>query len=111
MKKTSIVIIVLAVCTLLVFLLIKHGSLFGQELTDVGSKLTTPPVTNTTSGGTQNINNQNNKETTKQMTSATINTSMGNIEITFFPKDAPKTVANFTKLASGGFYDGIKFHR
>jgi len=26
-------------------------------------------------------------------------------------KDAPKTVANFVKLAKAGFYDGTKFHR
>lgn len=25
--------------------------------------------------------------------------------------DAPNTVANFVKLAKGGFYDGTKFHR
>lgn len=31
--------------------------------------------------------------------------------IEFFEKDAPKTVANFVKLAESGFYDGITFHR
>lgn len=33
------------------------------------------------------------------------------IEITFFSDAAPKTVANFKKLASEGFYDGLSFHR
>lgn len=28
-----------------------------------------------------------------------------------FEADAPKTVANFEKLANSGFYDGTKFHR
>ena len=28
-----------------------------------------------------------------------------------FEDDAPKTVANFTKLADDGFYDGVVFHR
>ena len=28
-----------------------------------------------------------------------------------FDDDAPKTVANFKKLASDGFYDGLTFHR
>ena len=28
-----------------------------------------------------------------------------------FETDAPKTVANFEKLANSGFYDGTKFHR
>jgi peptidyl-prolyl cis-trans isomerase B (cyclophilin B) len=45
------------------------------------------------------------------MTQATIHTSEGSIEIELFPEDAPKTVANFTKLAGDGFYDGLIFHR
>ena len=45
------------------------------------------------------------------MTQATLHTSEGPIEIELFPDDAPKTVANFTKLAAEGFYDGLIFHR
>ena len=40
-----------------------------------------------------------------------MNTTQGTIQIEFFDDDAPKTVANFRKLASDGFYDGIIFHR
>jgi peptidylprolyl isomerase len=42
---------------------------------------------------------------------ATLQTNQGNIVIEFFDTDAPNTVANFTKLAKEGFYDGTKFHR
>jgi peptidylprolyl isomerase len=42
---------------------------------------------------------------------ATLHTNKGDITIEFFGADAPNTVANFTKLASSGFYDGTKFHR
>jgi len=45
------------------------------------------------------------------MSTATIHTSMGAIEIELFAEDAPKTVDNFTKLAGEGFYDGLVFHR
>jgi len=45
------------------------------------------------------------------MTQATLHTSEGSIEIELFPDEAPKTVANFTKLAGDGFYDGLTFHR
>jgi cyclophilin family peptidyl-prolyl cis-trans isomerase len=45
------------------------------------------------------------------MTHATLHTSEGPIEIELYPDDAPKTVENFTKLASDGFYDGLVFHR
>jgi peptidyl-prolyl cis-trans isomerase B (cyclophilin B) len=45
------------------------------------------------------------------MSTANINTTLGTIAIEFFDDDAPKTVENFRKLASDGFYDGIIFHR
>ena len=38
-------------------------------------------------------------------------TSEGAIEIELFDDAAPKTVANFSKLAGEGFYDDLTFHR
>jgi len=38
-------------------------------------------------------------------------TSEGDIVLELFEEDAPKTVSNFKKLASEGFYDGLIFHR
>ena len=45
------------------------------------------------------------------MSTATLQTNKGTIELELFDDDAPKTVANFRKLASEHFYDGIIFHR
>ena len=45
------------------------------------------------------------------MKTATIETDKGTIKINLFDAQAPKTVANFEKLANDGFYDGLKFHR
>ena len=45
------------------------------------------------------------------MSTVTINTSEGTIAFELFAEDAPKTVDNFRKLASEGFYDGLTFHR
>ena len=42
---------------------------------------------------------------------AEIQTPKGNMTVNFYEKDAPKTVANFIKLAEEGFYDGLNFHR
>lgn len=42
---------------------------------------------------------------------AVIETKFGKIVIEFYDKDAPKTVANFNKLAKEGFYNGTTFHR
>ncbi len=33
------------------------------------------------------------------------------MKVEFYDQDAPKTVANFVKLAESGFYDGLKWHR
>ena len=38
-------------------------------------------------------------------------TNKGNMVIRLFPEVAPETVANFKKLVSEGFYDGLTFHR
>ena len=40
-----------------------------------------------------------------------IKTVKGDMLVTFFEKDAPKTVANFIGLAQKGYYDGLTFHR
>lgn len=45
------------------------------------------------------------------MSTATMHTSEGAIAFELFDEDAPKTVQNFRKLASDGFYDGLTFHR
>jgi peptidyl-prolyl cis-trans isomerase B (cyclophilin B) len=42
---------------------------------------------------------------------AIFETSKGTITIELFDKEAPKTVANFEKLANSGFYNGVTFHR
>lgn len=40
-----------------------------------------------------------------------VQTSMGDVEISFYDKSAPKTIENFTKLIGRGFYDDMIFHR
>jgi len=42
---------------------------------------------------------------------AVIKTGYGDLTIAFWPDVAPKTVANFKKLAKEGFYNGTAFHR
>ncbi len=45
------------------------------------------------------------------MKTAKIETAHGTMVLELFEKDAPGTVANFEKLVSEGFYDGLTFHR
>ena len=59
-------------------------------------------------------NKTNNSSSTIQLpekiTSATITTNKGVIEI-IFATDTPETVKNFATLALSDFYDGTRFHR
>ena len=45
------------------------------------------------------------------MSTATLQTSHGPIDLELFDADAQATVENFRKLAADGFYDGVIFHR
>ena len=45
------------------------------------------------------------------MTSATIATELGDIEVDLFTQAAPKAAQNFIDLAKKGFYDDVIFHR
>lgn len=56
-------------------------------------------------------NQVTNVTNNQRIMQATIHTNHGDITIEFFDTDAPNTVANFTKLAGSGFYNGTKFHR
>jgi cyclophilin family peptidyl-prolyl cis-trans isomerase len=56
------------------------------------------PSTSTSSGGANG-------------TYALICTNRGLIEVQLFPADAPRTVANFVKLANSGFYNDLVWHR
>ncbi len=42
---------------------------------------------------------------------ATLKTSLGDIEIELFTDKMPATAGNFIELAKSGFYDGLHFHR
>ena len=77
------------------------------------------PETSSNSYGTDetNTNPQTPESSTNTFTPkgdekvVVLETSMGNIEIALAEGDAPKTTANFLKLAGDGFYDGVIFHR
>jgi dolichyl-diphosphooligosaccharide--protein glycosyltransferase len=62
---------------------------------------------------TPQVNSTNASPTSVNPTSdvGVISTKYGNIVIKFRDDVAPKTVANFEKLAKSGFYDGTIFHR
>lgn len=50
-------------------------------------------------------------EETEGLPQAVIETNMGDIEVVFYPEQAPLAVENFLTLAEEDYYDGIIFHR
>lgn len=42
---------------------------------------------------------------------ATLQTSLGDVEVELFKDQMPVTAGNFIELAKSGFYDGLHFHR
>mgnify|MGYP001566214134 FL=1 len=109
MTKYIIIVVVIVLGIGAVSLLFKNKeSLNTSIVTNISDNVSAPIVPDaTTTGDTNTITNN----TDKKVMNATLNTSMGNITIELYEKDAPKTVANFTKLAGEGFYNNIKFHR
>lgn len=70
----------------------------------------TKPLSTTQTSTTTNPMSTSTSPLPEKITSATITTNKGVIEITF-ATNTPATVENFAKLASSGFYDGTRFHR
>lgn len=57
----------------------------------------------------KNINSNMQNAQTNQ--TVVLKTNFGDIVLELFSADAPKTVENFMKLSTSGFYNGTKFHR
>ena len=106
MSKIIIVGVVIIISVYFIGFLIQNRGALNQEITQVGTNLNVAPNP-ATKNETKDISNPNDKKTM----SATLHTSKGNITIEFFDSQAPETVANFSKLAKEGFYNGVKFHR
>src|SRR5690606_33039432 len=70
-----------------------------------------PPPLKRDVGGIKITRTPNSQHEACPMKVATIKTNRGDIRLALEDEKAPKTVANFVKLAQEGFYDGLKFHR
>lgn len=110
MSKTKVTILIIIIILIAVYL--SFGSGVGSKQREIINKIDSEIslASTTDSLVPQNEKNLiiNNKE---KMTTATLHTNKGDIEIELYEKLTPNTVANFKKLAGSGFYDGVKFHR
>lgn len=84
----------------------------GEKKTDITQKndnVNQKQMTNTTNT-TQKVDTTQ-PSTENESDTVIMETSMGNMTIELYSKDAPLHVANFKKLVREGFYDGLLFHR
>ncbi len=95
-----------------VFLLVGLVAIFLSGCTGPLSK-TSQPENKTSETPLLSPNNMTtpSENSAEKYSGATFETSLGNFTIKFYESVSPKTVANFIKLATSGFYDGTRFHR
>lgn len=102
-----IVALIIIVVAGLFFMNSKDTTRKGGEASDTSAKTGADTTAQTSATGESAVT----FATMATATGVIFKTSLGEIEITFFGTDAPKTVENFLKLAEMGFYTGTKFHR
>lgn len=95
------------IVALVIIVLIAGGATWYAYNRSNATKTTTD--SSTTPVTTESMSTKSTEE--KALPVATIVTNKGTITIELFSNDAPKTVANFVKLAQKGFYNGVIFHR
>jgi len=114
MKAILIAVIVVAVIGgIFIMASQKRTTTTSSETLSYSVTPTTLPVqstSDTTASPTAEVAQEDTGEI-ETATTATIKTVKGDIVLTLYPEDAPKTVSNFVKKAKSGYYRQLKFHR
>jgi len=97
---------VIGLVVLMIALLVVYNNIGTKSINEINNN---PPVPSETAE--EQVKKETMQKTNNTITTATLKTNQGDITIELYSEDAPKTVANFVKLAGEGFYDDIKFHR
>lgn len=107
MKNTTIFIIIFIAVLIFLRVFLYKGD--GNKNTNIGQDQITASTTDINIDiKNKNTNMDNNQSVNYK--EAILHTNMGDITFTF-AGDKPNTTSNFIKLASSGFYNGVKFHR
>lgn len=107
--KITLTVIIALIVLLGGLTFILKGDSEGKQSEQASDQLTRTPINQSTNTATTTAMEPSTTMPEK-ITSATIITNMGVIEIAF-GDTTPATVQNFAKLASSGFYNGVRFHR
>lgn len=100
---------------LIILALIVGGFLFahnvGRNTRNNNKLLNSNHKSSSTVRSSKNENVVNKNRHQNKNIEAIIETNFGDIKLSLYQSEAPKTVKNFVSLARSGFYDGTKFHR
>ncbi|MDQ1281954.1 MAG: hypothetical protein QG630_305 [Patescibacteria group bacterium] len=107
MKNTSVIIIIFLAVLIFIGMFLYKGNDNQNSKVDTGGIIGTAKDINI-----DNINKNTNMDNNQiqNYKQAILHTNMGDITFTF-ASDKTNTTSNFIKLASSGFYNGVKFHR
>ena len=107
MKNALRIVLALALCFVMAFSFAACGS---DE--DASSSNGNETLTNDASNNNDTADEDNTENSSDDLVKAEIIIkNYGTIKLDLYADEAPKTVANFVKLAKEGFYDGLTFHR
>jgi len=96
---------------LLIFIGVRSGNKTQNELPIINTDQMDQAMQQQTDQTAPLQANQSTSSDKKVMQTATIKTNMGTFVIKLDTENTPNTAANFTKLATSGFYNGTRFHR
>ena len=107
MKKYVLfgIIVLLVIFGLTLFQKSSQPPVVPPSPTEQQSQSTVAEESTQSAGSSDTIDNVDTRQT------AIIKTEKGDITLTLYPNDAPKTVANFVAKAKSGFYNNLVFHR
>jgi peptidyl-prolyl cis-trans isomerase A (cyclophilin A) len=115
MKKVSpiMALVVIAALALISYVLISDKTDISQDVALINveqsnSRDTVDPLIETATDG---VSIETPEVQEQKIMKATFTTNKGSFEVELLNDLAPKTVENFTTLATSNFYDGVKFHR
>ncbi len=109
MNKTSIIIVVFIAALIFLGVFLYKGK--DNQNAKLETNLTTATSTDININNTnKNMDTNTNNSQIENYKEAILHTNMGDITFTF-NTDKPNTTSNFIKLASSGFYNGVRFHR
>jgi cyclophilin family peptidyl-prolyl cis-trans isomerase len=98
-----ILIIIVAIAVIAGVYLYPQERNLVSDTTGISDPLFTPTDTS--------VNNNQSMSTSAEKVLVTMKTNQGDIVLELYTDQAPKTVANFVKLAQSNFYAGTLFHR